>query len=337
MDTILDIDQLQLNFPIGQGIWSKSQTHLQAIDKVSLSIKPGETLGLVGESGCGKSSIGKCITRIHEPTGGSIKLMGRDITHLSERQLRPLRSQVQMVFQDPANSLNPRMDISELIGEPLHIHHIGSRLERNARIRELLNMVGLPASATTRFPHEFSGGQRQRIALAIAIALKPKLLILDEPISALDVSIQSQILNLLLELQRELGLSYLFISHNLSVVRHIADRIAVMYLGKIVEMGDTQSICSKPRHAYTRALLNAIPRPDPSYTKRPISLPGEIPSPINPPRGSAFGHRINHPYREVTYGMDMTPREVEPGHWIAPDPCAISLSDLRKLGIDIYQ
>ncbi len=336
-DKVLEVSRLRMHFPLQGGVFGRSPGTLKAVDDVSFTIGPGETLGLVGESGCGKSTIGRCIVRLHEPTKGRIRLMGKDITHRGQWRLRGPRRDVQMVFQDPADSLNPRMDVQHIIAEPLFIHHIGSRAARRKRIAELLDMVGLPASAATRFPHEFSGGQRQRIGIARALALAPKLLILDEPVSALDVSVQSQVLNLLLDLQRELNLSYLFISHDLSVVKHISDRVAVMYLGKIVEMAGADEIYQNPLHAYTRALLSAIPMPDPTRPRTLPSLPGDVPSPIDPPPRSACGRRLHHPNLDATYGMNLNPREIEPGHWVAPDPCAISLANLRKLGIDIYQ
>ncbi len=334
---VLEVSRLRMHFPLHAGLFGHSRGTVKAVDDVSFNIAPGETLGLVGESGCGKSTIGRCIVRLLEPTKGKIRLMGRDITHSDQWRLRGARREVQMVFQDPADSLNPRMDVRHIIEEPLGIHHVGTKESRRKRVNMLLDLVGLPATAATRFPHEFSGGQRQRVGIARALALAPRLLILDEPVSALDVSVQSQVLNLLLDLQRDLNLSYLFISHDLSVVKHISDRVAVMYLGKIVEMAGADQIYHDPRHAYTKALLSAIPMPDPAKTRRLPVLPGDVPSPIDPPPGSAFGRRINHPYLEATYSMNLTPREIEPGHWVAPDPCAISLADLRKLGIDIYQ
>ncbi len=336
-EKVLEVTRLRMHFPVQTGVLGRPSGTLKAVDDVSFSIAAGETLGLVGESGCGKSTIGRCIVRLLEPTRGRIRLMGRDITHRGQWRLRGARRDVQMVFQDPADSLNPRMDVQHIIEEPLAIHHVGSRLSRRKRVAELLNMVGLPSSAATRFPHEFSGGQRQRVGIARALALAPRLLILDEPVSALDVSVQSQVLNLLLDLQRELNLSYLFISHDLSVVKHISDRVAVMYLGKIVEMGGAERIYHDPLHAYTRALISAIPMPDPTRPRSLPSIPGDVPSPIDPPPGSAFGRRINHPYLEATYSLNLNPMEIEPGHWVSPDPCAVSLSNLRKLGIDIYQ
>ena len=334
---ILEVYKLSMHFPVHNNVLPLKKSIVKAVDEVSFSIAPGETLGLVGESGCGKSTIGRCIVRLLEPTGGNIRLMGKDVTHSAQWRLGDMRRYVQTVFQDPGASLDPRMTVRHLISEPMDVQRTGSRQFRRERVDTLLDLVGLPRTAASKFPHEFSGGQRQRIAIARALALSPKLLVLDEPVSALDVSVQSQVLNLLLDLQKELGLSYLFISHDLSVVRHMADRVAVMYLGKIVEMGESDLIYHDPRHAYTRALISAIPMPDPTRINTALAIPGDVPSPIDPPPGSAFGRRINHPSLEATYGMDLTPVEIEPGHWVAPDPCAISLGDLAKLGIDIYQ
>ena len=334
-EPVLQVKHLRMHFPVSGGsVLARKQGVVKAVDDVSFDLYPGETLGLVGESGCGKSTIGRCVVRLLEPTAGSIRLLGQDVTHRSQWRLRRMRREVQMVFQDPADSLDPRMDVRHIIEEPMVVQRMGRRAERRTRVNELLDMVGLPASAAEKFPHEFSGGQRQRICIARALAQNPRLLVLDEPVSALDVSVQSQVLNLLLDLQRELNLSYLFISHDLSVVRHVSDRVAVMYLGKVVEMADADRIYHHARHGYTRALLSAIPSVDgPSHA---IPLPGDVPSPIDPPPGSAFGRRVNHPYLEITYGMDLTPREIEPGHWVAPDPCALSLDDLKHFGINIF-
>jgi oligopeptide/dipeptide ABC transporter ATP-binding protein len=320
-----------MHFPVRGGVIPRQVGAVKAVDGVSLHIGPGETLGLVGESGCGKSTLGKAVVRLLKPTSGSIGFNGTDITRMSQRALRPLRRDFQMIFQDPVESLDPRMSVRSIIEEPLLIHRIGSRSDRVRMVNELLDRVGLPSSAAERYPFEFSGGQRQRIGIARALALKPKLIVCDEPVSALDVSIQSQILNLLVELQRELGLSYLFIAHDLSVVKHVSDRVAVMYLGKIVELAPSESIYRDPRHAYTKALLSAIPSTDPNASRERILLEGEIPSPIDPPRGSAFGHRIKHPRYDETIGMKLPLREITPGHWVAADPCCVSADDWQKL------
>lgn len=296
-----------------------------------LQYLPGETLGLVGESGCGKSTIGKSIVRLLKPTGGSIRFNGNNIARLSQRKMRPLRPHIQMVFQDPAESLNQRQSIGQIVAEPFVIHRMGTPAARREWVRGLLDRVGLPDSAIDRFPFEFSGGQRQRIGIARALTLNPSLIILDEPVSALDVSVQSQVLNLLLELQEERKLSYLFIAHDLAVVKHISDRVAVMYLGKIVEMSDAETIYQSPKHAYTKALLDAIPEPDPARANKHQPLPGDVPSPINPPLGSAFGHRIQHPSYPETVGADLTPVEIEPDHWVAPDPCALEPEDWNRI------
>ncbi|MCU0797308.1 MAG: ATP-binding cassette domain-containing protein [Akkermansiaceae bacterium] len=304
---------------------------VKAVDGVSLDILPGETLGLVGESGCGKSTLGKAIVRLNPITAGAVHFNGRDITRLSSGMLRPLRRDLQMIFQDPAESLNARHSVREILEEPFLIHGVGTAAERRQWIAGLLDRVGLPAASADRYPFEFSGGQRQRIGIARAIALKPKLIICDEPVSALDVSVQSQVVNLLLELQREMGLSYLFIAHDLAVVKHISDRVAVMYLGKIVELADSETIYHSPRHAYTKALLSAIPHPDPTREVRRMPLDGDVPSPINPPAGSAFGHRLGHPHYEETVGMDMRLVEIAPRHWVAADPCCLVEEDWQKV------
>jgi oligopeptide/dipeptide ABC transporter ATP-binding protein len=320
-----------MHFAVRGGVIPRQVGAVKAVDGVSLHIGPGETLGLVGESGCGKSTLGKAVVRLLKPTSGSINFNGTDITRMSQRALRPLRRDFQMIFQDPVESLDPRMSVRSIIEEPLLIHRIGSRADRTRMVNELLDRVGLPSSAAERYSFEFSGGQRQRIGIARSLALKPKLIVCDEPVSALDVSIQSQILNLLVELQRELGLSYLFIAHDLSVVKHVSDRVAVMYLGKIVELASSDSIYRDPRHAYTKALLSAIPSTDPKATRQRILLEGEIPSPIDPPPGSAFGHRIQHPRYKETIGMELPLREITAGHWVAADPCCVSADDWKTL------
>lgn len=327
MQPILSVRDLKVHFPVHGGLFLKQTGAVRAVDGVSFDIAPGETLGLVGESGCGKSTLGKAIVRLADATQGSIAFEGRDITRASTGAMRPLRRDLQMVFQDPVESLNARHSVQEILEEPLIIHGAGSATWRRQRVAELLNRVGLPKSAAEKYPFEFSGGQRQRIGIARAIALEPKLIVCDEPVSALDVSVQSQVLNLLLELQREMKLSYLFIAHDLAVVKHISDRVAVMYLGKIVELADAEKIYRDPRHAYTKALLSAIPEPDPLAVKKRILLEGDVPSPINPPAGSAFGHRIGHPRYEETVGKELPLTEIEPGHWVAADPCCLTDAD----------
>ncbi|MGD8830259.1 MAG: ATP-binding cassette domain-containing protein [Pseudomonadales bacterium] len=292
---LLEVRDLKVHFPVKSGVLLRASEHNKAVDGVTLSIAPGETLGLVGESGCGKSTLGKAVVRLLEPTEGTIVFDGHDVTHLSRRAMKPIRRDVQMIFQDPAESLNSRLTVGSLIGEAFEIHRIGDDDWRRARVARLLSQVGLSAAAADRFPFEFSGGQRQRIGIARAIALEPKLIICDEPVSALDVSIQSQILNLLLDLQRDMGLSYLFIAHDLAVVKHVSDRIAIMYLGRLMETGDADAVYEHPRHPYTRALIAAIPEPDPArrHLGRAV-LSGEVPSPIDPPSGCVFHTRCPH-------------------------------------------
>ncbi|WP_343221750.1 oligopeptide/dipeptide ABC transporter ATP-binding protein [Persicirhabdus sediminis] len=327
---LLQLDDLKMHFPLRGGIFLTKSGACKAVDGISLSLKKGETLGIVGESGCGKSTLGKAIVRLYEPTAGKVAINGQDITKMSQRQLRPLRRQFQMMFQDPAESLNPRMSVGEIVAEPLVIQNIGNAQSRREQVLSLLNRVGLSESAVDRFPFEFSGGQRQRIGIARALALKPELIVLDEPVSALDVSVQSQVLNLLLELQEEFGLSYVFIAHDLAVVKHISDRVAVMYLGKIVELADADTIYKNPKHAYTKALIAAIPVPDPAARQQREVLGGDVPSPINPPAGSAFGHRLNHPRYEESIGLDLSLVEIEPGHWVAADPCCLEDEDYQR-------
>jgi len=319
--SLLTVQNLQQHFPVRGGLLRRSVASCKAVDGVSFTLGQGETLGLVGESGCGKTTLGKAIVRLLNPTGGKIEFDGQDITHASIGSLRPMRRHVQMIFQDPAESLNPRHTVRDILEEPFIVQKMGTKDERRKWVLDLLDKVGLPATATDRFPFEFSGGQRQRIGIARAIALKPKLIVCDEPVSALDVSVQSQVLNLLLALQREMGLSYLFIAHGLSVVKHMSDRIAVMYLGKIVEMAPAEELYHTPRHSYTKALLDAIPVPDPAKRRKRELLQGDVPSPINPPPGCAFGHRMKHPKWEQSVGMDLTLKEVTPGHWVQPCPC----------------
>ena len=273
----------------------------KAVDDVSFHIMPGETLGLVGESGCGKSTLGRCIARLYQPTAGSIKFEGNEITGLGSRALMPYRQHIQMIFQDPMESLNSRHTIGDILEEPFIIHKIGDKVSRKKRVKELLEIVGLPARSVSRYPFEFSGGQRQRICIARSIALNPKLIICDEPVSALDVSIQSQILNLMNDLQQEFNLSYLFIAHDLAVVKHISDRIAIMYLGRIVESGEGQEIYKNPLHPYTRSLMSAIPVPDPHRKIKRQIISGDVPSPINPPSGCTFHPRCPEVIDECKY------------------------------------
>ncbi|MDE0834980.1 MAG: ATP-binding cassette domain-containing protein [Akkermansiaceae bacterium] len=328
---MLKADDLRVHFPVRSGLFLRQTGAVKAVDGVSLELAAGETLGLVGESGCGKSTLGKALVRLLKPTSGSIHFEGRDMSHIGQRALRPLRRDFQMIFQDPAESLDARMSVRSLIEEPFRIHGMGSRAERKKWVDELLDTVGLSAASAERYSFEFSGGQRQRIGIARALALKPKWLVCDEPVSALDVSVQSQILNLLVDLQKEFGLSYLFIAHDLSVVKHISDRVAVMYLGKIVELADSETIYRNPKHAYTKALLSAVPVADPKVKREKILLEGDVPSPIDPPEGSAFGHRLNHPRYDETIGMDLSLKEIEPGHWVAADPCCLEPEDWKRL------
>lgn len=316
---LLELHELEVYFPLTSGlVLDRHVGDIRAVDGVSLSIARGETLGLVGESGCGKSTLGRAILRLNEPTGGRIVFDGQDLTHMKERELRPLRRRIQMIFQDPYASLNPRHSVGRIVGEPLRVHGLASRDETRTRVRELLEVVGLPADAANRYPHEFSGGQRQRIGLARALALNPELLICDEPVSALDVSIQAQIINLMEELQRELGLTYLFIAHDLAVVRHISTRIAVMYLGKIVEVAPADDLYDNPLHPYTITLLSAIPIPDPEIESRRMSIrvQGDLPSPANPPAGCRFHTRC--PFAQPTRCAEEEPvlRFVD-GHVVA--------------------
>ncbi len=290
---------------------------MKAVDDVSFSIEPGETVGLVGESGCGKTTLGRAIVKLVEPTSGSVLFAGRDIAKLTGPELRAVRRGLQMIFQDPVGSLNPRMTVEEIVGEALDIHKLAADpTSRRNRIRELLKSVGLNETHSERYPHEFSGGQRQRIGIARALAVEPKLIICDEPVSALDVSVQAQIINLLQDLQQERGLAYLFIAHDLAVVKHISRRVMVMYLGKVVELGPAKAVVEEPKHPYTQALISAVPVVDPDSKRQRIILPGDVPSPINPPSGCPFHPRC--PIAQDICKGDIPPlREIVPGHFAA--------------------
>jgi len=292
-DVLVRVDDVRKYFPIRTGLLRREVGRVHAVDGVSLEIRKGETLGIVGETGCGKSTLARCIARLYDLTAGTVVFDGRDISRLSRRRMRPLRKGIQMIFQDPIGSLNPRRRVGSIIGDPFAIHGISRGEDRKHQVQELMRVVGLNPEHYNRFPAEFSGGQRQRIGVARALALRPKLIIADEPVSALDVSIQAQILNLLTDLQDEFGLTYIFIAHDLSVVRHVSDRIAVMYLGKIVEVASVSELYARPRHPYTNALLSAVPVPDPDQAdqRERIILVGDVPSPINPPSGCRFHPR----------------------------------------------
>ena len=304
-------------FPVRAGVLQRIQGWVQAVDDVSLTIKEGETLGLVGESGCGKTTVGQAILRLIEPTSGSIRFGGADITTLPQSELKTLRRSMQIVFQDPYSSLDPRKTIGESVAEGLKIHRIGSAREQHQRVLELLHRVGLEDYHARRYPHEFSGGQRQRVGIARALALNPRFIVADEPVSALDVSIQAQVLNLLRDLQQDLGLTYLFIAHNMSVVEHISDRIAVMYLGKIVEVAPTRELFSNPLHPYTQALLSAVPVPNPRHKRERIILTGDVPSPLNPPSGCRFHPRCPQVMNDICPLREPTLIELDPGHWVS--------------------
>jgi oligopeptide/dipeptide ABC transporter ATP-binding protein len=319
-DTILDVRDLKMYFPVTRGLLRRKVADVKAVDGVTFKLKKGETLGLVGESGCGKTTVGRCIIRLYQPTSGQILFEGEDITSLPEEKIRDIRSKLALIFQDPYSSLDPRQNAGNIVGEPLIIHSmVKSQSEYRSRVEELLRIVGLDPSMKDRFPHEFSGGQRQRIGVARALACEPSVIICDEPISALDVSIQAQVINLLQQLQEGLkGLSYLFIAHDLSVVRHISDRVAVMYLGRIVEITDSQMLYKNPLHPYTKALLSAIPIADPFVEEKRerIILKGEVPSPLNPPPGCSFHPRCFQAIPECSKSIPPL-HEVNEGHEVA--------------------
>jgi oligopeptide/dipeptide ABC transporter ATP-binding protein len=313
---LLSVQHLKKYFPIHRGVLGRVAAHVRAVDDISFTINKGETFGLVGESGCGKTTAGRAILRLLEPDAGTIWFDGVDLRSLGKQELRRKRREMQIIFQDPYASLNPRMTIRTIVGEPFAIHRIASGLERDDRVAELLKTVGLDSSVMNRYPHEFSGGQRQRIGIARALALKPKLIVADEPVSALDVSIQAQIINLLADLQQHFALTYLFISHAIPVIEHISTRIGVMYLGKLVEVGTSRQICTAPKHPYTQALLSAVPIPDPAARKERVVLRGDVPTPINPPPGCRFHTRC--PIAVDRCKIDEPPlRQIEDGRDVA--------------------
>ncbi|MDB6125623.1 MAG: peptide transporter substrate-binding protein [Pedosphaera sp.] len=315
---LLEVKNLKVHFPVKHGLFSRVKAHVKAVDDVSFTIQPGETLGLVGESGCGKTTLGRAIVKLVEPTAGSIYFEGEDIAQLSGAELRARRRKFQMIFQDPYGSLNPRMTVGQIIGEAIDIHQLAeSSSARQKRIMELLKAVGLDPIHAQRYPHEFSGGQRQRIGIARALAVEPKLIVCDEPVSALDVSVQAQIINLLQDLQQQRGLAYLFIAHDLAVVEHISRRVMVMYLGKVVELAEAKAIIRTPKHPYTQALISAVPEVDPDSKRKRIVLPGDVPSPINPPSGCPFHPRCPIAQAPICQVDVPSLREVTPGHWAA--------------------
>ena len=316
MSVLLEVKNLVKHYPVRKGVFGRVTGQVHAVDDVSFSIAEGETLGLVGESGCGKSTTGKAVLKLVEPTSGSIDWRGRRIDQLSAANMRPFRRELQAVFQDPYSSLNPRMRAQDIVGEPIRNFENASNAEIRERVAALFDKVGLRADQMIKYPYEFSGGQRQRLGIARALALKPKLIVCDEPVSALDVSVQAQVINLLMDLQDEMQLSYLFVAHDLAVVEHISHRVAVMYLGKIVELTDKRSLFAHPQHPYTEALLSAVPTPDPHAQKKRIILGGDVPSPINPPAGCRFHTRC--PYAvERCRAEEPAMKEVRPGHFVA--------------------
>ena len=313
---LLEVRNLKKYFPLRKGILSRTIGWVGAVDNLSFSLKQGETLGLVGESGCGKTTVGRCLLRLIEPTEGEIQFEGKDLLKMDREELRKVRARLQIIFQDPYSSLNPRMTLEEIVAEPLRNHTQSSRREIRERVSFLMKKVGLHPEQARRYPHEFSGGQRQRIGIARALALNPRVIVCDEPVSALDVSIQAQVINLLVKLQEEMGLSYLFIAHDLSLVEHISDRVAVMYLGKIVELAKDKDIYASPKHPYTEALLSAVPIPNPKLKKQRIILQGETPSPINLPKGCRFYTRCPRRF-DICKADEPEFKDLGEGHWVA--------------------
>jgi oligopeptide/dipeptide ABC transporter ATP-binding protein len=313
---LLQVTNLTKHFPVRKGVLSRVSGHVHAVDDISFSIAQGETLGLVGESGCGKSTTGKLILRLIEPTAGEVLWRGKRIEHLSAAAMRPLRRELQAVFQDPYSSLNPRMRAADIVAEPIRNFESVSADEVQERVASLLDKVGLRRDQMVKYPYEFSGGQRQRLGIARALAPRPRLIVCDEPVSALDVSVQAQVINLLMDLQNELGISYLFVAHDLAVVEHISHRVAVMYLGKIVELTDKRSLFAYPQHPYTEALLAAVPVPDPKIQRKRVILAGDVPSPIDPPSGCRFHTRCPYAFERCRIDEPQL-KEVRPGHWAA--------------------
>ncbi len=334
--SLLSVRDLKKHFPIKRGVFGKVSGQVRAVDGVSFDVEAGETLALVGESGCGKSTTGRAVLRLIEPTSGTVEFDGNDLLALGSGDLRRLRRKMQIVFQDPFSSLNPRMSIGAIVREGLTIHNLAEGSKADARVKQLLEEVGLRPEYASRYPHEFSGGQRQRVGIARALSVEPTFIVCDEPVSALDVSVQAQVVNLLQDLQRDRGLAYLFIAHDLSVVEHIADRVAVMYLGHIVEMADVDALYTTPMMPYTQALLSAVPAPDPGVKRERILLAGDVPSPANPPSGCVFHPRCQHPARDASCAVIIPPLEEKaPGHWAAcikQPPTTVSWESQKAVG-----
>jgi oligopeptide/dipeptide ABC transporter ATP-binding protein len=333
---LLSVRDLTKHFPIKRGVFGRVAGQVRAVDGISFDVAPAETLALVGESGCGKSTTGRAILRLIEPTAGAVRYEDRDVLAMGASELRALRRQMQIVFQDPFSSLNPRMSIGAIVREGLTIHHLAEGAAADARVRQLLEEVGLRPEYASRYPHEFSGGQRQRVGIARALSVEPSFIVCDEPVSALDVSVQAQVVNLLQDLQRDRGLAYLFIAHDLSIVEHIADRVAVMYLGHIVELAPVDALYTHPIMPYTQALLSAVPAPDPGVKRERILLTGDVPSPANPPSGCVFHPRCQHPAKDAACAAIVPPLEEKaPGHWAAcikQPPTSVSWEAQRSAG-----